>query len=224
MAYDRQALRFTWLYDIQGTEEIANTSYHTSGAAGWTGAEEALDDLSDAQMSDLYDAWILQYDVTNYVWANYSRLGALKVAAIDENGLYLTEPRIFEPVTAATGDGANVLPQSTIVASLRSNSTIGPANYGRMYLPHSRIGLDTTTPFAEGSPCATLASFLATYIETSNAVTNGLSSPSLAQILSSKGAGAAKGVQRVGIGNVTDTQRRRRNRLQETYFFEPVTF
>jgi len=32
----------------------------------------------------------------------------------------------------------------------------------------------------------------------------------------------SKGVTQVAVGNVTDTQRRRRNRLQETYAFESL--
>lgn len=222
MAYDRQSLRWSMLYHIDGTEEVAVTSVHTSGATGWAGAEAALADLDMGDVENLATLWLTQHEILTYQWANYSVFDGIKVAAIDVAGHYLGAPRLYEDTAPTSGEDGFVLPQATVVASLRSPSAVGEANYGRMYLPHSMLTPQDVTPFGSIVRAQELATWMAGWIAALGVITESLSSPSLPVIMSSKGAGTAKAITRVAVDTVTDTQRRRRNRLIGSYQFTDV--
>ena len=68
-----------------------------------------------------------------------------------------------------------------------------------------------------GTDLAFVRTAAGVFLSAVNDITNTGSDPGLISIMSSKGAGTTKGVTTVAVGNVVDTQRRRRNRLTENY-------
>lgn len=220
MSYDRQSLKITFMYAIGGTPELANTSVNYSTTTGWTGAVAALAEIQaneTACLADIAAAFNTLMNSSSIAWADYSDFVGVKVAAIGTDGLYLTDPLVQE-AAIDSGASGNVLPQSSIVLSLRSGFTLGKANYGRMYLPHTRSTLTAGGPFVGSGDTGPIATAGATML---NDVTTAINAETTAVlfpvILSSIGSGFGRGVTEVQVGNVIDTQRRRRRQLVETY-------
>lgn len=218
MAFDREHLEISWIFRVANTEEVAVTGLSTTTAAfdsvAALGAAEA-----GGWASDLYDTMGVLLVTAGLHWAVYSSLTDVKIAAIDTAGHYLADPVIFSSVAPDVGDDVAVLPQSTVVGSLRTDTTLGAANYGRMYLPHTKLELATGQASANTTVTGLVSIAFGGFIAAVNAITNVGPEPSVVSIMSALGAGTAKPVTRVAIGSVTDTQRRRRNRIPEVYSF-----
>jgi hypothetical protein len=110
-------------------------------------------------------------------------------------------------------------PQIALVASLLAGTTKGVGQPGRMYFPGVAASVDPTGHIASSYPISiatTLAAFFA-------AINGSVDRPGAVINASAGGTGAniAPAVNReitdVKVGNVYDTQRRRRNALVETY-------
>ena len=226
MTYDRQHLSVDWLFKIGGSDEIAATGINYSVAAGWANAAAALDLITAAttELEVIVDAMATFLLPTNGLnWANYSELVGVKIAAIGTDGKYL--PTASNPVEHAADAGtfgteSAVLPQSSVVVSLRSGQAFGVANYGRMYIPHTRSSMVAGSPYIDPTNLTNISEAAVVLI---NAVTGALNDATpyelLPTIMTNKTGEAAKTIAQVAVGNVIDTQRRRRNRLNETYDF-----
>jgi hypothetical protein len=226
MAYDRQHLRIDWIFDVLTTDEVAITSMNFSQVGTWSGAEAALAELEWATGTgfNVAEDLVTMMDNANLFWGNYSRLIAVKAAAIGTNGLYLAEPKMFELTTPEVGASTTTLPQSTVVLSLRSGSSFGKANYGRMYLPHTRLGLVTGTPKSNGATTSIVAGLGTDFVEAVTAELNADTTDNIQPFIMSNSAPApSKPVLQVAVGDVVDTQRRRRNRITEEYSFGVLT-
>jgi len=214
-----QFLKITWLFKITGTEEIADTSLNYTTVPGWAGAAAALAELDVgdlAAMREFYNDDLM--DLAHISWADYSSLFSIKVAAIGTDGAYLTDPKTAETDTPDAGTAVGVLPQNTVVLSLRSGFTLGKGNFGRMYLPHTTLGTVATTPYAAEANAAAIASAGRTFINHVTGTINAATTAVLFPAIMSQAAGTpSRGVTAVAVGRVTDTQRRRRNRLLEQY-------
>jgi len=222
MSYDRQFLSVDFGFTVDGSSEIAVTGLNYSNAPAWAGAEVALAEVaaSSGSGNDLIVAMTTLMDTPALGWSTYSKLRTVKVAAISTTGLYLAEPFVFEDSTPASGDYGPWPPQSTVVLSLRSGFTLGGANYGRMYLPHTQPGLATLLPVMNTGTRDVIVAAGKVFV---NAVTARLNtaitdvvSPT---IMTNKTGNPSKFVAQVAVGDAVDTQRRRRNKIVETYSF-----
>jgi hypothetical protein len=155
----------------------------------------------------------------------------VKVALINQNGTTDTDEVDYYtyPSPVAGGYTSNVLPaQITLAATLTSDNQRGLASKGRMYLPGLNELVDTGTGKLSTTYTGVLATSFKAFLD---AVNVGSGVPGKV-ILASKGhktqdldengqpeylAGKSAWVTGCRIGNVYDTQRRRRNGLAETY-------
>jgi hypothetical protein len=224
MAYGGQFLKITWMFTVNGSDEVADTSLNYTSTPPWTGAAAALAELDSGDLVAMRDHYVDQMMDFDFIsWGDYSNLVGIKVAAIGTNGLYLTDPLIAETDTPDSGNAVGVLPQASVVLSLRSGFTVGKGNYGRMYLPHTTIGTVTETPFASSTITDGCAAAGKAFINAVTATMNGAITAPVGPVIMSQAAGTlSRVVAQVAVGNVTDTQRRRRNRLNETYSFETL--
>jgi len=223
MTADRQWLDISFIFDVLASEETAVTSLNLAALAGWTGAEAALGELGGSDAASIYGDMVTLMDNANLFWGNYSQLTAVKIAAIGTDGHYLAEPILYESETPDVGGSTTTIPQSTVVGSLRSGFTLGGANYGRMYLPHTRLGLVSGTAQSNAATTDIVAAAFKTFINDVTAVVNGEITAIVTPVIISQITGRpSKAVTSVAVGTVTDTQRRRRNRLTETSSFEPL--
>lgn len=223
MAYDRQQLLVSWLFRDISSAEIAVTSLHYSSVTppyASAGADLDSMDLSLGGGQDLIDEMESFIGLANLFWANYSQLWAVKIAALGLDGLYITEPKTFETPLPIVGTSTTTLPQSTVVLSLRSGSSLGSANNGRMYLPHTRLVLNTNSSSSTVGNTAAVLTQAQLFENAVTATINDLAaSASILRpfIMSNQAPKPSKAVAGFRVGTVTDTQRRRRNDIPEVY-------
>lgn len=151
----------------------------------------------------------------------YTSLEEIKLAELDVNGKYVGEPVVSHPATATAGGspGVPLPPQVALVVTLVAGSGKGLAGKGRMYLPGVNQQVDATGHIA-GSYAQTLANNLRLLFSNINSQ---IPDPD-GVVNASRGHKASLGigarnvpVNGIRVGTVYDTQRRRRNGLQEVY-------
>ena len=222
--YGNQFLQFDFLFIIENTDEIAMTSINYTTAPGWTGAAAALGELTE----DAFDA--LQQGMVDLLgpgaggtWADYSTLTAIKASARGVDGLYLTDPRVSESLTNPSGTTGSLPPQCSTVISLRSGFTLGKGNYGRMFLPHHKIPYPAGEARAsEAAAGAMAAQAVITVNQWTDAINEDTTAILFPAIMSQAAGTPSKGVTQIGVGRVVDTQRKRRNRLDEDAVLLPL--
>lgn len=221
MPYSGQFIKISYLFTVAGTDEIADTAVNYTTAPGWTGAAAALAEIQTAALgADLVGSFNTLMGNSNLFWGNYSHLVGVKVAAKSTAGLDLAAPYVYEAVTDHVGGSTTTIPQSTVVLSLRSGQSFGKGNYGRMYLPHTRLGLVSGTPKSNEATTDLVVEAAVTWLnETTDDINGATTAILFPAIMSQAGSGQGKGVTSLAVGDVVDTQRRRRNRLTEVYSF-----
>lgn len=221
MPYPKPFVRISWLFTVQGTEEVAETGLHIStlGTAPFD-AVAFVNSLTQANGLALagYMTTMLNGATNALGWATYSNIVAVKAADQDVTGHETVAPFAWNsPTPYDHGSVTNTLPQSTVVLSLRSGGTFGRANFGRMYLPHTVMALSGSTPRAAATTTTQVVNLARTFCGSVNAlVATKLAGSGIVNI-SQVGAGTVKPVTLVEVGDITDTQRRRRNRIPEIY-------
>jgi len=224
MAYNAQQLSINWLFDVPSVGEVAVTGLSFSGGASWTGAVAAVNQLDEADCQLLIEAMASLMNTAELQWADYSRLYGVKVAPVGTNGLYLpgglAEVEATEPFA---GDSQQILPQSTCVLSLRTVTTVGKGNYGRMYLPHTKLGQPVGQAVSNSTITTAVAVAGAEFVGACNVIMNNAISDSvLPVIMGQTGSGTQKTITNVAVDSVTDTQRRRTNGIPNIYSFADV--
>jgi len=225
MPYNQQFIKFTFIFSVTGEDEIADTSINYTRASGaWAGAAATLAELDEGNLEEMGGFLVSAYGVSGGRWADYSSLAAVKAAAIGTDGHYVAEPLLWidDDPTSGTVIGNPI--QVTTVASLRSGATLGTGNYGRMYLPHFYMSQLTANPHADSTQIAGLALAVADFISAcTEEINTVVTAPLYPAIMSQAGSGSAKEITEVRVGNVNDTQRRRRAQLIETYATHAVS-
>lgn len=189
----------------------------------YMGSAEADAPVPTQQFADaVRDAWTTFFTLgNNGVSETYSFTG-VKCARLAKDGRYdgTAVAESFPAAAVLGGSAGNPMPaQIALVATLVAGSGKGLAGKGRMYLPGIKQTVQTDghlyQPF-----CETLATNLAAFFNTING-----SFDAPGEVINvSRGHKAQLGlgarnvpVNGVRVGNVYDTQRRRRNALAETY-------
>lgn len=170
-------------------------------------------------LEDIYDDLAAWFAEGNMLFGATAKIAWAKLASIGTDGNYTLEPRIWEPVTPGSGGTVSFRHpnQVSTVVSLRSGSTFGRANYGRLYLPPVNYTVDATTGKLASGQVSTMLSLTNAMLEAVGGEMDSLLQPLRLAIFSAVGTGTTKPVTTVAIGDVLDTQRRRRNGLVETY-------
>lgn len=178
-------------------------------------------------------------DAIRNAWATYhASAGALvgtgylfrtvKLAAIDATGHTELDQVVYSHQTPAlagniSGTTLRLPPQNTLVATLYSDRVRGRASKGRMYLPGVTTGVE-----ADGKILSSKITTLSTNLETFFQAVLTAAPPPDVVILAAKGTGALPALNAqnepvigIRVGDVMDTQRRRRNSLVESYVEQP---
>jgi hypothetical protein len=217
MVYAHRVQRVT----LSGTMFSGAEEWSTGFFLGFEGADAP--DATDQTATDILTAWRTFFENgTSYISSFYLTTQC-KVAAIDTNGF--TEPdhvHYAYPATELNGAvAATVLPpQCSLVVSLLSDRPRGKASKGRMYLPGIAFQPTGATGKIGAAQVGTIADNLKTFFD---ALTGDADIPGQL-ILAAKGTGPLPAltaqndfVETIRVGDVIDTQRRRRNGLVETY-------
>ena len=143
----------------------------------------------------------------------------IKLAAVGTDGKYVPgiDPYIYDLETAVPGTGAGTCggPQAAVVLSLRTNRNRGAATKGRMYLPLASLLPGGSDFKLASSYVGQVADAGKTFIEQLRVVNE--TTTFGPYIMSGVGNGAINGINYVLVGDMLDTQRRRRNKFTEEY-------
>lgn len=216
MAWTEKLLYITWNFAVSTTAEIAQFGLHGWGVAGYD-PEDTVAAIGDSEMDDLADAFHDMVSVAGYYWANYSVYTGVKVAALGLNGEYIAAPKYRTAQTAWTGSAAQIVPQTSVCVTTMASSTFGKGKRGRFYIPHSQIPLDTAKPTGSSGGVQDIADAAAAFIGDVNGILAGIQAANHVVIPSEVTGASPQAVTAVRVGNVNDTQRRRRNNMPETY-------
>lgn len=194
----------------------------------YMGNETADADLPTQQLADdIRNAFQTFFTAPTSEISSAWNFDTVKVSSVGTDGKSNAADTVFSTVTALKqGAQSNVYPpQISLVATMTSPLARGVGSKGRMYLPGvaKPFGMDGKIPGANVSAIATNLKTFFTAVNASSATNNVV-------VLASQGSLNADGTPKVGgsapitkavtglkVGNVYDTQRRRRNGLQENY-------
>lgn len=215
MTYSDQHLRVTLIYGINSTSEVGETSFRITTPSGFDGP--GFMSAGAGFGGDVITALAASGDAARR--CAYSTLLGVKVSPINTDGTLTAAPETTAASVAGTVSATQPL-QITPVVTLWSGSTFGVANYGRMYLPFTVINYSSSSSYTyQTASVAALATNMAGFfadVKTAAQSVTGFTDADV-YIMSNKGSGSKKPLAFVRVGNLPDTQRRRRNRVSEVY-------
>lgn len=145
----------------------------------------------------------------------------VKGAVLNEAGKYVgtRAPAYHELTTAQPGPAVPLPPQNALVLSLMTAVARGPGHSGRIYVPAGSrdSGIIDDTGHITYSGLPNFLSELKKVIDGMNLFKLGANQSSLRVAVVSGVAAASYPVTQLRVGNVYDTQRRRRNKVEEAY-------
>lgn len=214
---------------------LIGTSFN--GAEEWStgfymGAENQDADLPTQELADgIREAWRAFFTSQGSYFSEPWTTDMVKVSSIGTDGKSDAMDTVYSSYSPII-KGTKVLvmpPQVSLAATLTGNNARGLASKGRMFLPLTGAPV-TNEGKIDGNLVNTIAANFKTFINEvnmlpSNNVVILASHGSLNPDGSPKIGGRAAlnaAVQGIRIGNVYDTQRRRRNGLNETYTALPL--
>jgi hypothetical protein len=212
MPFPTPMIKVQIIGDCFNQQEIWTTGFYMGN--GFSGTTPSLPGDTAQKIAAAWETEFFTV-VANKISSRY-RTVSVKANLVDVNGVQTTNPtqEYFYPTPIVGPNAASpVAPQLSIVGSLRGALPRGYATHGRMYLPGivSSIDSDARIPSADATAIAgNLRDFLL-------ACNNADPDDNVVMMASKKGAGTKHVVTKVMIGNLYDTQRRRRNQFTEAY-------
>lgn len=217
--YDREHGVLVWGGSLPGGEAWSNSlrlaetqeSLETNDAAGWD-VQEMLDSFTDTIKAHHANGGAM---ISNRCLLTY-----VKFNRVDIHGHYI-DPVTFRNDFAAVSGGTsgNVHPnQITVVVTLTTDVTRGPANKGRLYAPMPAIAVADTGLISVGDAQNLrdrYSAFLTALNDAPGLDTGG--TPDVCVMSRKSGSPATHIVTGVKVGRALDTQRRRRRSLVENY-------
>lgn len=220
MALPHRVVKVTLSGTMFGGGEIWSTGFYM-------GSETADAAPITAQgMADVSAAWETFFKNASSEISNKYTYNQLKMHVVNNDGKTLADSAQYHsPATAAVGGSASAAlpPQVALVATLANSLPRGLATKGRMFLPGINSIVDATGHIGVSST-GSISTNLKTFFD---AIYNDADLPGN-PVLASVGRGplhtdgAIRRISTVRVGNVFDTQRRRRNALTESYTTKTV--
>lgn len=205
---------------LSGTMFGGNEEWQTGFYCGTAEADAPVP--TQAFADAVRDAWITFFTSANGNILSGYKFTTAKAVRLLKNGDYDGDAVVSNATTTISGGAISstpMPPQIALVATLVAGSGKGLAGKGRMYLPGVNAAVDGTGHIISPAP-QNIATALATFFNTING-----SFDIPGEVINvSRGHKALLGtgarnvpINGVRVGNVYDTQRRRRNALAETY-------
>jgi len=157
-------------------------------------------------------------------------LNWVKFNAINSEGNYLdsensNEHVLTTPVTppAFSPLGTETIPQAALCLGMTTAAKRGPASKGRIFLPPQQYVYQSGSPRIDTTALGQILTAFHTFIAAlNNWPGTDVPHDPVVSVLSPVGSGHSKPVTGVRVGDLYDTQRRRRNRLTESYTVQTV--
>lgn len=220
MAYPHRVAKVTLSGTMFGGQEIWSTGFFM----GFEGQDAP--EITDTGVSDISNAWQTFFTAATSEISNKYQYTMCKVQMLGVDGKALPDTaKYYSPVSTINGGSpsAALPPQVALVATLANSLPRGLATKGRMFLPGVNSPVDATGHISSATTGA-IATNLQTFF---GAIMNDADTPGRAVLASTGNAlqlrpGQIRNVTQIRVGNVYDTQRRRRNALMEAYTTKPV--
>lgn len=185
---------------------------------GGVDLERAFDLYVEEMQDDIvtiFSAYVS--DITTKIPSG-ATLDYVKLALIGTDGKYVKEAAVFEVIGVTGGAGNAYVPQVSLVMTLQSEKFRDPGKYNRFYLPTiaptNTQGYRPANTLAIAERTADLLSVLTREMSPFN---NAVRVVPAAVSSSDKIDEPYREIKYVKVGNVFDTQRRRRNKIGEIY-------
>lgn len=215
MAYPYSFLKITFGGELEGTEEIWTCGLHMAKNNSNYDVDE-FDDLKGGEVSTMASRIQSFYVNPDNRFPANMKLLWVKLALIGTNGKYLTDPaEHIYPSPVSGGSTDPFVPSTAAVITLVSDKFKDPGKYNRFYIP-------ICAP--EGANAYTLSTTNTSDIALSASIMiNGFNNDTILGDLESNVVAVSQRVASympitsVRVGNIIDSQRRRRNKLVESY-------
>lgn len=210
--------RATLLGDMFGGTEIWSTSFSLAQSNGGDEGEAPTEAEAQAIAEAFAPFWSNVSNGAN----QYYRFTGVKVSHVSTDGTSdsgLTRFYTFPTAIAGPANFSTPHPQLSVAVTLATLKARGKGSKGRMFLPGLTASIDGTGKLATAQ-CTQIANGFKTFLDAVNAST---AVPGFVHLMSAEKAGVPYSapqqnrVASVRVGNVVDTQRRRRNQLVEQY-------
>lgn len=199
-----------------GGQEIWTTGFYLGNEGSDVG------NPSEATAAAIKTAWAAFCGATDVVMGYLWKTEGVKIAPLRMDGTTDVDFVVNSPYTTAVAGNSGQIgypPQISLTATLLAGNGRGLAGKGRMYLPGISAGLDATGHLG-GTQNQNIANRLKTFfdaVEASIDVPGQLINASHGRAPFTGSTATNRAVTHVRVGNVYDTQRRRRNSLVESY-------
>lgn len=169
----------------------------------------------------LLTAWGVLVEDTNVVFSNGTTLTRVDVRQVDPQGVTVKLAQASPSNNIEGNVGAAMPNQVAVVASLRTG-TPGARGRGRVYLPLLGAQVGTNGRLV-GLQRGNIANGMKTLLDSINDdLVSELGTGNWLSVESGVGSGLSSRMTSVRVGDVLDTQRRRRDKIQEAYVELPV--
>lgn len=211
------AIRVTFNGSLCEGQEIWSFGVHLAAPDG----SDVASDFAALDMPALYAAFTTSMIGTaDQGLVTGATFDSVRASLVDSFGTQIGESKFFGPFTGVPGvDTGDYIPQHSIVVTLNTDDRSGRAARGRFYLP-TGYGLPGDDGYLSSADVDSLSDSVVAFLTAVNGVAPGdlqLSTFSPTVSGSSSIIPLVNEITSVSIGNVVDTQRRRRNGLQERY-------
>lgn len=201
---------------MPGGERWSCTSAYSSQNTAWEQGD--LDQFAANALA----RWTTAVQSAGLLLSSGVSLQRVDVRAIDTAGRTELLAQT-SPSSSTTGSALPIVPnQVAVVVSLRT-ATPGPKGRGRFYLPclQANVGTDGRLVASQRGTIAGVVQTLLKGLATDYVAATGFSDGALV-VASGVGSGLNSPVQTMRVGDVFDTQRRRRDALVESYVSLPI--
>lgn len=214
--YADKVTRVTLSGKMLNGSEIWQTGFYLGKAAG--GSETPTQAVADA----IRDLWVTFFTATTNGISNSYTFEEVKLARLNKDGRYDGSDVITSHPTAQVKGGSAgqpLPPQVALVATLVAGSGKGLAGKGRMYLPGVSTPVDSTghIPTVNVDAVRTNLTTFFTGVYNIAGIIDVPVNASKGHIKLLGAGNRSVPINGVRVGNVYDTQRRRRGALQEVY-------
>lgn len=227
MAYPFTLIKVTWGGTMCDGQEIWSNSLNIGNPEQHATLETFS---SDNNATDAIVAAIKTFHSAERLIPNSVLLEWVKFSLVNTDGKYVTSPdgnysfvKTYDFDAVAGTDTVQNAPQLSVAVTLDTLARRGLAKTGRFYVPAT----GTVNPKGKLYNPQDFSVRAATLLSAINtAVANnewGFGSMDQVVVASKEREGAIRRVQAVRVGNVVDTQRRRRNALTEVYDTKDIT-
>lgn len=215
MSLPHQVARVTLSGTMFSGSEIWSTGFYMGNETADAGQP------TNQGAADIGAAFATFFSLTANRISTQYKFTQCKVVMLNNDGRTMADSAVYwsPPSEVTGGSGTNVLPpQCSLALTLTNSLPRGLATKGRMYLPGVAVGVNASGK-VDALTVGTIADNLKAFFDS---ITNDADTPGR-PVLASVGrpplllGGAIRNVTTIKVGDVIDTQRRRRNALDEQY-------